>query len=530
VDYLDFDLGLRLNDSGALRVRVLSSPAGTSESQPVDVDLHAIERESRRLLQTNAARRHLFEIQEETVSKVPIRSPEEVGDSLFQIAFPESVRRLLDESRGHADRLNCGLRLRLHFDLGNRRQRLLVAIPWELTLRPQSSTPLGLDRKLPMARVPEIPQSGLTPPLPYPLRVAVLVSRPHEVQPLALKPEQRLLEEVWGAHSEVSVRVLRATSENLRIATLEETHVIHFMGHGLVNDDEGALVFEDLDGNAELKSAQVLARLLNCTDNTRLVVLNACSSGELPRSGACSGFQSVAPALVRAGVPAVVAMAAPIADFAALTFSGALYRRLAAGEAVDVAVTEGRLAVYADHDSSSEWAVPALYLAREEPQLFVTREAVGIQPEARLRFDQGWAAFGRGDYPKARRLFLEACEKQGDFPLAELHACIVVLAMHPPSCLSPTLADDLERRLDRLIDAGESEVVTLAAGVLLLLRSDYHEAKHLKPLGRPTAALLSLLEGYTPSTKQQRLLRCIPATRTAQTKVGLKVLPSHERS
>lgn len=530
MDYLDFDLGLRLDDSGVLRVRVLSSPAGTTESQPVDVDLHAIERESRRLLQANAARRHLFEIHEEAVTKVPIRTPDEVGASLFQIAFPESVRRLLDESRGHADGLNSGLRLRLHFDLGNRRQRLLVGIPWELTLRPQSPMPLGLDRNQPMARVPEIPRSELTPPLPYPLHIAVLVSQPPEAPPLDLKREQRQLEEVWGKHSEVSVRVLRATSENLRIATLEEAHVIHFMGHGLVNDDEGALVFEDLDGNAELKSAQVLARLLNTSKNTRLVVLNACSSGELPTSGACSGFQSVAPALVRAGVPAVVAMTAPIADFAALTFSGALYRRLAVGDAVDVAVTEGRLAIYADHDSSCEWAVPALYLSREEPQLFVTREAARIQPEARRRFDQGWAAFGRGDYPNARRHFLEACEKQGDYPLAELHACIAVLAMDPPSCLSPTLADDLERRLDRLIDAEESEVATLAAGVLLLLRSDYHEAKHLRPLGRPTAALLSLLEGHTPSTKQQRLLRCIPATKTAQAEAGLKVLPSHERS
>jgi hypothetical protein len=52
----------------------------------------------------------------------------------------------------------------------------------------------------------------------------------------------------------------------------------------------------------------------------------------------------------------------PISDTAAITFSAALYRALAAGEPVEAAVAEGRTAVYLQDPESLEWATPALYL------------------------------------------------------------------------------------------------------------------------------------------------------------------------
>jgi hypothetical protein len=81
-----------------------------------------------------------------------------------------------------------------------------------------------------------------------------------------------------------------------------------------------------------------------------------------------------------AGVPAVVAMQFPISDRAALAFSTSLYRALAAGDPVDAAVTEGRMAVFTQAPDSWEWATPALYLSVPDGRLFSTRDEERTTP------------------------------------------------------------------------------------------------------------------------------------------------------
>lgn len=68
------------------------------------------------------------------------------------------------------------------------------------------------------------------------------------------------------------------------------------------------------------------------------MVLNACESG---RAG-LDVFSGTATAIMRAGVPAVVAMQYEISDPGAITFANALYAKLAAGVALDRAVTAAR--------------------------------------------------------------------------------------------------------------------------------------------------------------------------------------------
>ena len=58
-----------------------------------------------------------------------------------------------------------------------------------------------------------------------------------------------------------------------------------------------------------------------------------------------------------AGIPAVVAMQTRITDAAAIAFSSSFYARLAAGDPVDAAAVEGRLAMLHDlHDQPGAWA------------------------------------------------------------------------------------------------------------------------------------------------------------------------------
>ena len=68
-------------------------------------------------------------------------------------------------------------------------------------------------------------------------------------------------------------------------------------------------------------------------------------------------------ALVRHGVPAVIAMRSRIPDRAAIAFARTLYHRLGDGDPVDVAIAEARLAI-ARQGGSDEgvWSVPVLFL------------------------------------------------------------------------------------------------------------------------------------------------------------------------
>ena len=83
----------------------------------------------------------------------------------------------------------------------------------------------------------------------------------------------------------------------------------------------------------------------------RLVVLSACESADL------------ADKLVRKGVPAVVAMQYSILDPSATGFAFAFYQALASGRAIDLSLTEARLAMRnAQGSNKVDFATPVLYL------------------------------------------------------------------------------------------------------------------------------------------------------------------------
>ena len=98
----------------------------------------------------------------------------------------------------------------------------------------------------------------------------------------------------------------------------------------------------------------------------RLVVLNACEGA---RSARDDPFGGVAQALVRQGIPAVIAMQFEISDPAALVFSQSFYQAIADGLPVDVAMVEARMAMFAE-GHEVEWATPVLYLRSPDGRVF----------------------------------------------------------------------------------------------------------------------------------------------------------------
>jgi formylglycine-generating enzyme required for sulfatase activity len=104
----------------------------------------------------------------------------------------------------------------------------------------------------------------------------------------------------------------------------------------------------------------------------RLAFLNTCEGG---RSDEQDIFLGVAPALVRCGLPAVIAMKYSISDRAAIALSTEFYRALADGYPVEAALAEARKAIYVGQQSV-EWGTPLLF-SRSADNRLLTLPASG---------------------------------------------------------------------------------------------------------------------------------------------------------
>jgi len=248
--------------------------------------------------------------------------------------------------------------------------------------RPGPEGFLALNRRVSVVRYEsqEGPQVALGAGV-SPIRLVAVLASPagdERFGPLDVAAERRSIEQALGGVESVRAEfVPDATLDSLLGALAAPAQVFHFAGHGVFTGElgarygsqqgESAVVLLEDDAGARLLPAARLAMTLTGR-GVRLAVLTACETGQRDAANAWAG---VATALTRAGIPAVVGMQFRIRDGNAVTFSRAFYRALAAGQSVDGAVSDGRLAVFASTgDDERDWGVPVLYLRAQEGVLF----------------------------------------------------------------------------------------------------------------------------------------------------------------
>ena len=169
----------------------------------------------------------------------------------------------------------------------------------------------------------------------------------------------------------------------------DSTCIFHFAGHGISEvtkqdpfsigktREEGFLYFlEDKNEKTEAKiRADDLASLLQAA-GVRMAVFGACYSGMRSER---YPWDSVAGALARRDIPAIITMQYEVYDAHATAFTGAFYGALAAGLSLDEAMTAGRLAMFAltsaqlDQTGFLEWGGPVLYSRLPDGKLFPER-------------------------------------------------------------------------------------------------------------------------------------------------------------
>ena len=161
--------------------------------------------------------------------------------------------------------------------------------------------------------------------------------------------------------------------------------ILHFIGHATFEVDDSGKMRGSLRFNAPKEETTPeenedwvpetdLQAMLGNHKRLKLVVLNACHTGEISqRPDAARGFWGVIPALLRAGVPAVVAMQYAIRDDVAATFAETFYKRLCTGKwagHVDFAVTLARNSCFLAFPDDRGFATPVLYLRTPDGVIF----------------------------------------------------------------------------------------------------------------------------------------------------------------
>jgi tetratricopeptide (TPR) repeat protein len=387
---LNFDVVIEPLADG-YRTRVLASPGGKAHAEFAlpftDKDLTililevvgSIGRLRRKVRRIQSPERQLLE---------------NFGGQLFQAVFSGTVRDCLDRSHTKAVSEGAGLRIRLQLppELAN--------IPWEylydseygfVSLSPETALVRYTDMTAPVTPFPVSP----------PLRILAMISAPLDVPDLQSDDEwAKLNESLTGLVGQGMVQVDRLEAGTLkalqRPLRLHDYHVLHFIGHGGYDQDaqDGALAVEGADGRTRLVTGRDLGLMLRGHHSLRMVVLNACEGA---RSAQNDPFGGVAQALVRQGIPAVIAMQFEISDPAALVFTQSFYQAIADGLPVDIAAVEARKTMFAE-GNEVEWATPVLYLRAPDGRVFTTDRMPGadqspgppqsIEPDRRTKAER----------------------------------------------------------------------------------------------------------------------------------------------
>lgn len=249
----------------------------------------------------------------------------------------------------------------------------LHTLPWEgLTDTSPTATArtLAADRDTPFARHVVL---AATPPGPLvagPLKILSAVAAPSDLEAYSLPPIDPaaeaacITEALAGApaglvqHTHLAGPCTLAALE----AELERGyHVLHLVAHGGIrrSDNSVATFFETTDGKTDrVDSTRFAAMIERLSPTLRLVVLISCHSATRSRTDVRAGL---APQLLAAGVPAVLAMQDLVPVITAHAFTVAFYRELWTTGELDRAANRARAVVLTARLPGD--AIPVLYSA-----------------------------------------------------------------------------------------------------------------------------------------------------------------------
>jgi hypothetical protein len=316
---------------------------------------------------------------------------ERVGRALYRALMVNEIENVFQMALNEVRPTQGVVSLELRFDEDAVE---LAQYPWELLYHRQA---LLLSRVVELTRYISYAQATTRLSVSPPLRLLYIQSRPTDLSWLDSGEKSAVRQALSRLEKENLIQVAELDRPTyhalLNYLEAKKVHVLHFDGHGIFArqcpecggmnyphhthcqagdgctqglagaEACGYLAFED-EQTHQVKwiKSSIVGNMLSRRP-LRLAVLSACRSGSV---GGDLLFSGIAPALIQAGVPAVLATQLPISASAAADFMDGFYRALARLEWVPAAVNAGRLRI-----PEREWFIPTLYLrSKDEGYLF----------------------------------------------------------------------------------------------------------------------------------------------------------------
>lgn len=291
----------------------------------------------------------------------------EQGLALFKLVFQGDILLAFYSAYRLARQRDQWFRLQFSFDFAPE----AVNLSWEALIGPEG-WPLGRLEKISIERrlikPPPIEAPGALSP--GKIRILVVGAIPRDFVQLNLKKE---VQRIKAALREVAdlYELSNATESKLSQALAEgpSFDVVHFLGHGDFEGEEGALWLQNEAGDAERLTSSELTFVLRRP--VPFVFLNVCHGGRSSENP----FAGLAEGLIRSGVRAVVAMRREVSDKGALKLAKIFYEQVAQGETLTRSLAKARREV---NTVQCDWATPVLYLAGEDLVLLPVEEPAPV--------------------------------------------------------------------------------------------------------------------------------------------------------
>ena len=311
--------------------------------------------------------------------------PEADGERLFAWLFADEPLKLAWAKASGVD-TECRVRLRIDASAPE-----LHTLPWELLRQPASpgapALQLAADSKTPFSRYLALPAAPGRAVVAERLKVLVAVADPENLLSdfgLVDIDRDQELAALREATTDLPVELVPlsgpCTLAALEAALRHDFHVLHFIGHGVYDTGIGAALYLANDDNrvqvvrAE-ELAAMLGRLATKDSPLRLVFLASCQTATTSPADA---FRGLAPQLIRAGLPAVLAMQDLVTIPTARRFAQVFYHQLLQHGLVDLAGNQARSTVLTAGLPGA--AIPVLFMRVPDGKLFAVPGVDAVAP------------------------------------------------------------------------------------------------------------------------------------------------------
>jgi len=293
-----------------------------------------------------------------------------LGQELYNALFKGSLRDSWMMAQAIAQNQRSVLRLRLGL-----KGTELPRLPWEVLHAGDRPLATGTDVAFSRYQMTK----GLIRPVPkplsppnQPLKILMVIAGPSDQESLELLQEASHLKEELRHRSPngppaIHLTILEQPGREQLTQALEQGkyQVFHYAGHSNLGESGGDVyLVSKKTGLTETVRGDDLAGLL-VNNGVQLAVFNSCRGAHTAASDTQENGndQNLAQALVKRGIPGVLAMAERIPDEVALTLTRLLYRNINQGYPIDLSLSRARQGLISAYGSNQlYWALPVLYL------------------------------------------------------------------------------------------------------------------------------------------------------------------------